>query len=199
MDATVQVLGQTVTITNGAGLLSSGEEVRLTYEPNRAGTYAGIIDVTISGPDPSDISAEAAQVFGFETNPTTVSGRETASVIYTGDFQAVGTFGAAQGIEYDAIVTINVDFRNTGNADVDIDGRLSGNNVDFTATNLVLSGNGFSGALACDLGCNNAGGTRLDATFYGPNADEIGGVAAIDITVGGTPYDGFGAFVINDD
>lgn len=195
LDGTIEIYGQTVTITNGAGALSSGEEVRLTYEPNRSGTYAAAIDASVSSLN--DINGEGAYVLGFETNPNTITARTSGVTTYRGDFQAsTAADGVNVGTEYQGGITVVVDFVDD-DADFTLDGTLGASTpVDLGATGLDISGNGIAGDLTCTSGCENAGNSAVDATFYGPNADELGGVLSIDIEVDGNDFEGVGTFII---
>ncbi|MGJ8588836.1 MAG: hypothetical protein ACSHXW_11835 [Yoonia sp.] len=48
----------------------------------------------------------------------------------------------------------------------------------------------------CTTGCTGAA-SEVDATFYGPNANKLGGDLAIDTTATGFgPYDGVGTFIL---
>lgn len=197
LDGTITIFGgPEVTITDGQGVLASGETVTVTYEPNRTLTYAAAIEVSVGSMD--GINGEAAYVFGFETDPATIEGRTGGTVTYRGDFQSFGSLGGAPNsdTEYAGGMTVGVDFTGTGNATVALDGQIGGTqNVDMGGT-MGLDGNRFAGGLTCVTGCVNTG-SEIDATFYGPNADELGGVLAIDITVTGVgDYDGVGTFIL---
>lgn len=199
LDGTIQIFGETVTITNGVGALATGEDVRLTYEPNRSGTYAAAVDATVSNATGGTLNGESAYVFGFETNPDAIAARTTGSLTYTGDFQA--TLSADQAntqTEYEGGITVVVDFVGD-DADFTLDGVLAGaTDVDLTATGLDIAGNGIAGGLNCTLGCSGgAGSSDVDATFYGPDADELGGVLTVDIEVDGNDFDGVGTFIIS--
>lgn len=196
-DGSVYVFGEMVTITNGRGDLETGEEVRITYDPNRSETYAGILDITISSN--SDINGEAAYVFGFETDPANIDAR-SGSLIYSGAFLAQGSIDNSldTSTEFEGPITVTVDFEGVGSAGVLIEGRLNNaSDADLTG-NLALDGNGFSGDIFCASDCDNPGASEIDATFYGPDADELGGVIAVNITVDGAVYHGAGGFVIAD-
>lgn len=197
LNGTIEIFGQTVTINNGVGALTSGEEVRLTFEPNRSGTYAAAIDATVSNATGGSINGESAYVMGFETNPTAVDSR-TGTLTYTGDFQATTSADQANTqTEYEGAITVVVDF-NANDADFTLDGVLAGSeDVDLEATGLDIADNGIAGGLNCTLGCSGGAGTSaVDATFYGPDVDELGGVLTIDIEVDGNDFDGVGTFII---
>ena len=198
-DGTLEIFELTVDIENGVGTLPGpgGEEVRITYNPNRSETYAGILDITVGGDDAGDINGAGTYVFGFETNPSQVDAR-SGSLIYSGDFVALGSLdgNVDTSTEYEGAMTVTVNFNGAGTAGVAINGRLNDADDATLSGSLGLSGNGFSGGLTCSAGCNNGGGSSVDATFYGPNAIELGGVVAVDITVGGHTYDGVGTFIL---
>lgn len=194
LDGTMEILGETVTIVDGVGELTTGEEVRLTYETNRAGTYAAAIDATVSSMN--GINGETAFVVGAETRASTISARTTGTLTYVGDFQATGSVGGVNTqTEYEGGITVVVDFA-SDDADFTLDGVLDGStDVDLEGTGLDISGNGISGDLDCDLGCSGSA-SEVDATFYGPDANELGGVLIIDVTANGDTYEGVGNFVI---
>jgi hypothetical protein len=199
LDGTITIFGNSapITLTNGQGVLASGETVTLTYEPNRTGAYAAAIEASVGSLN--DINGEAAYVFGFETDPATIAARSGGTVTYTGDFQSFGSLAGAPNsdTEYAGGMIVGVDFTGTRNATVALDGQIGGTqDVDMSGT-MGLVGNGFFGDLNCNTaGCTN-NGSEIDATFYGPNADELGGVLAIDITVTGVgTYDGVGTFIL---
>ncbi|WP_341366006.1 hypothetical protein [Yoonia sp. BS5-3] len=194
LDGTIEIFGETVTITDGVGSLTTGEEVRLTYEDSRSGTYAAAVEASVSSLN--DINGEGAYVFGFETNPTTVDAR-TGSLTYVGDFQATGSVGGSTTqTEYEGGLTVVVNF-DSDEADFTFDGVLDGStDVDLGGDGLDIVGNQISGDLGCDLGCSGSA-SEVDATFYGPDVDELGGVLIIDVSVTGVgTYDGVGTFVI---
>ncbi|MDX8353490.1 transferrin-binding protein-like solute binding protein [Cognatiyoonia sp. IB215182] len=198
IDGRIEIFGQSVDITNGAGTLPTGENVVVIFEPGRAGTYAAALEVQVSA-GTGTINGEQAYVFGFETNPSQIAARTSGRATYSGDFQAFGSIDGSSNTqtEYEGQITIVVDFTGSGNADVDLDGTLNGaTNVDLSADNLPISGNGFTGSLACAAGCSG-GGSSIDATFYGPDAVEVGGVLDIDVSVSGDDFDGVGTFVID--
>lgn len=198
---TVEIFGQTVTITNGVGDLVTGEEVRITFDtsPGRIGTYAGILDINVSGPDAGDINGEGTYVFGFETDPAQVDAR-TGSLLYSGEFLAQGSLANSvdTSTEYQGAIDVAVNFAGIGSANVTLNGTVAAADPATLTGTLGLSGNGFAGGLGCTAGCPAAGGSTIDATFYGPDAIELGGVIAVDITVNGKTYDGVGSFILTD-
>ena len=196
---TVQIAGETVAITNGTGTLSSGETLAITFEPDRSGTYAGALEISIAGASGTAINGENAFVFGFETDPDSISNRTSGQLEYTGGFQAFGSLNNADntGTEYEGEMTILVDFAGAGTADVTMDGQLNGTTAaDLTGT-VDIVGNGFAGGLTCAAGCTN-NGSAISGGFFGPDADEVAGVVGVDIQVGGDEFDGVGSFVLTD-
>lgn len=195
-DGTLEIFGLTVDIENGVRTLGTGEEVRITFD-QRSGTYAGVLDVTVGGTNPGDINGAGSYVFGFETNPAQVDARN-GSLVYSGEFVVVGSLNNSldTGTEYEGAMSVTVNFDGGGTAGVSINGRLNDAANATLSGNLGLNGNGFAGGLNCSAGCDDSGGSSVDATFYGPNAIELGGVVAVDITVGGDTYDGAGTFIL---
>lgn len=196
---TVQIGGETVTITNGSGTLSTGETVIATFEPDRAGTYSGVLDVSIIGTSSGAIDGENAFVFGFETDPDVIAGRPVGSLEYTGGFQAFGSLNGDDdtSTEYEGDITILVDFADGGGADVALNGQLNGTTEADLGGTFSLSDNGFSGDLACTSGCSDDA-SSISAGFYGPDADEVSGVLGLGFTAGGDEFDGVGSFVLTD-
>ncbi len=57
--------------------------------------------------------------------------------------------------------------------------------------------NGQLAATVTGLTVRGVTASEVDATFYGPNANELGGDLAIDTTATGFgPYDGVGTFIL---
>lgn len=198
-NGTLRIFGQTVPVTNGAGTLSGGEEVRVFYDDGRSGDYAGVIDIVVTGSDGiNDIDGETTYVFGFETNPGQM-GAVSGGATFEGGFQVAGFLNGdpLDPEEYEGSITVEVLF-NGEDADVTLEGDLGITPVDLSGSGLAINGNSFTGTLTCDLGCTGNGGT-VDATFYGPSAAEVGGVLSVDLTdLGGgmDDFDGVGGFVI---
>ncbi|KQI73214.1 hypothetical protein AN191_04845 [Loktanella sp. 5RATIMAR09] len=203
LNGTITIFGEPdpITITNSTGTLSSGQEVVLTYEPNRSGTWAAAIEASADSFNRAD-AMQSAYVFGFETNPTTVATGVTGTSTYTGVFQAQGSLNGANNTdtEFAGGMGVVVNFAGTGTASVDLlDAQINGvgTEVDMDGQ-FNLAGNGFNGGLGCaSSGCSGTG--QIDATFYGPNADELGGVLTFDVAVSGQgTFDGVGTFILED-
>jgi hypothetical protein len=202
LDGTITILGEPnpIRITNGTGTLSSGQEVVLTYETNRSGTWVAAVEASADSFNGAE-ATQTAYVFGFETNPTTVATGVTGTSTYTGDFQSFGSLNGANNVdtEFAGGMNVVVNFTGAGTASVDLtDARINGvgTEVDMDGQ-FGLAGNGFTGSLACDFGCSGSG--EIDATFYGPNADELGGVLTFDVAVSGQgAFDGVGTFILRD-
>ena len=194
-NGSVNIFGENVEIENGRGELSTGEEVRITYEPARSGAYAGIVDISVGGSFAGAQNGTGTYVFGFETDPTEVDAR-TGSLIYTGTFQAQGSMNGNTNTsaEYAGDITITADFGGDQDVDVLIDGAVNGIGADLSGT-FGLNGNGFAGDLTCKPSCGS--GSEIDGNFYGPNAAEVGGVVAVNLELaGGNQYSGAGGFVL---
>ncbi len=206
---TVQIFGETVTITNGVGLLpSNGQTVNVIFDPSRSGTYAGAVAAVSYGSQQPGISGpldgETHTVFGFETNPDTISGFDavTGNVTYQGGFLANGIVtnsgGPAYGTELEGDIMITANFatnRASGTLDGTYNNGTSDIDVDLALGSTPITSNGFAGTLTCTAPCSST--SEIDATFYGPDADELGGVLALDVTpTAGEQYDGAGTFII---
>ncbi len=194
LDGTIEIFGQNVTITDGSGNLTNGEQVVLTYEPNRSGQYVAAIEVSVGST--TGINGEGAYLIGFETSPSIIDDR-SGSVTYNGGFQATGSLdGVNTQTEYEGGISVEVNF-SSNDADFTLTGNFDGSSpVNLDGNGLPILGNGIAGGLNCTSGCSGTG-SAVDATFYGPNAQELGGVLSIDISVGGDAYDGVGTFIIN--
>jgi hypothetical protein len=185
LDATISMFGEEVTITNGIGTLLNGNIVTLEYDPSSNGTYAGAFSA--ANHDAGTYVGETAYVFGFETDPAKM--QTSGTVEYSGGFLANGLAGGSE-VAYEGTITIDVNF--AGSATGTLDGVLDGStDLDLDLDNGALSGNGITANLNCDTSCSTSTST-LDGTFYGPNAEELGGVLAIDTNV----FEGAGTFVI---
>ncbi len=195
-NGTIQIFGETVTITNGAGNLSGGEDVQVIYETDRSGTYAAALEVSVSGTGMGAVNGEGAYVFGFETDPTELAALTSGSATYEGGFQVAGVVDdGASTAEYEGTITVTADFLNDL-ADVELDGTFDGGtDIDMEGTDLAIATSGFAGALSCTSGCS-ASSSNVDATFYGPDGAELGGVLGIGFTAGAADYDGVGTFII---
>ncbi len=212
-NGTVTIFGVPVTITDGFGQLSTNDQiVDVFYDSTRSGTYVGAIQVVSYGAmDPSatgpTIDGETHYVFGFETDPATIDNRPNGSAIYDGEFVASGNatqngnpIGAADGVDMDGDLTITVSFANTNTVsavldDATYDAGGTPITFDLVMTSTAFSGNDFSGNLTCGAGCSTST-SSIDGTFYGPNAEELGGVLALDVTSGTYGYEGVGTFII---
>ncbi len=195
LNGTITIFGEPVTITNGVGNLTTNEEVVLTYEPNRTGTYVAAIEVSVGSID--GINGEVAYVFGFETNPNTIA-QTGGTTTYVRDFQVAGRVADANTeTEYEGQISVEVNFVDD-DADFTLLGNFDGSSVvNMSGNGLDIVDNSIAGRLDCTTGCVGPGSSAVDATFYGPNADELGGVLAIDITVTGVgEYDGVGTFIL---
>jgi hypothetical protein len=191
LNATIFIFGEEVPITGGTGTLSNGNIVTLEYDPSRNETYAGAFSA--ANHDAGTYVGEAAFVFGFETDPADM--RETGTAEYSGGFLANGVMGGSE-VAYEGAITIDVVFDGgvTGTLDGELDGGPleGGSDMDMTLSGGAISGNNITAGLACGPGCSDASGSTLDATFYGPNAEELGGVLAINTD----QFDGAGTFII---
>ncbi|KJZ20039.1 transferrin-binding protein-like solute binding protein [Loktanella sp. S4079] len=188
LDAELELFGETVTVTNGSGRMSDGKDVAVIYEEDRAGQFVAPIEVTVFDAT-GGVFGETGLVVGTETPASDIP---SGTATYTGDFLAIGQIVGAEA-EYQGAISLDVDF--SGN----VDGTLNGDVND--STNVILSldaasvsENGFSGDLICTSGCTTSA-SSLDATFYGPSAEEIGGVTALEFD----QFEGVGTFIATDD
>lgn len=186
LNGTFEINGNLVDINTGEAVVG-GQTFTLIYEPNRSREYAGAIEIVVETNGIRD--GETHFVFGFETNPNNLP---SGSATYAGDFQVAGLLNGSDA-EYEGGISFDVDF--LGN----VTGELLGESAPFENVGLELTevpvvSNGFSGHLNCTSGCSGNAG-NLDATFYGPNAEELGGVIAVEFG----EYTGAGTFIIDRD
>lgn len=197
LNGTIQVAGEQVTITNGAGMTSGGDTVAVTYDAGRSGTYAGALEVRVEGAG-SALASENVFVFGFETDPVNIALRNSGSLTYTGGFEGNGVLGATE-TAYNGTITLTADFTGSGSVSGSLDGVLGGaTDVDMSMPSAGISGNGFGGDLNCTMGCTNDGGAEgtINGVFYGPDAEEVGGILVFDFEVGADSFIGAGNFVL---
>lgn len=207
IDGSVRIFGETVSISNGRGTLN-GQDVRVEIDRSSAGAFAVPVSVVSYGPNlinPADPGGETGFVAGFETNASVLNARpDGGSVAYTGGFAALGVLqdgGVSQNNELEGDIVVNVSFGASDTASVTIDGNSQNSiggstSVDLSLASAPISGNGFGGGLTCAGGGCDGTGSAIDATFYGPDAEEVGGVIAVNITRGGDTFEGVGTFVI---
>ncbi|WP_394177753.1 transferrin-binding protein-like solute binding protein [Yoonia maritima] len=183
LNGSLEISGETVAITDGSGKLGD-QDVTLIFEPERSGKYAGAVEIVVF--DGGELTGETHYVFGTETNAGNLP---SGSATYTGGFQALGQIGGGDA-NYEGGATFVADFN--GNVDGTLDGMLNGETpVELSLDAAPVSGNGFSGELICSAGCTTSSST-VDATFYGPSAEELGGVLALQFD----EFEGVGTFII---
>lgn len=195
LNGTITIFGEVVPITNGQGTLDNTYTVTVVYEADRSGDYVAAFEAVAL--DGSEYVGEEAYIVGFETRPSAVAAQTGGSAVYTGDFVAHG-LASGNEAEYEGGVVFTVNF-NDNNAAGTFDGGLNGgagnggSDVDLAMGTTSFSGtNNFNGTLTCAAGCSGSAGT-VDAAFYGPDADEIGGVIAVDFD----GFEGAGSFIIS--
>jgi hypothetical protein len=196
INGTIEIDGQNVTITNGSGTVPGGPSVAVNYDPDLSGTYAGVLEITVA--DGGAVIGENTIVFGFESNPTEITGRTSGSLTYVGDFQAFGHFDGAPQTEYAGAMTLVANFSGSGTVSGSLSGQVNGAvDVNMNINSTPISGNEFSPTLSCTT-CGTTNDGQIIGNFYGPNADEVGGVMTFDFTVSGDPFIGSGSFVLTD-
>lgn len=213
--AVVVLFGEQVQITNGEGMLANGQAVRIVFDAETAGDYAGAVQVlsyaAFENPTPVDpVNGEAQYIFGFMTDPAAINGRISGGVSYAGDITAMGlaringvAAGDPTGTELDGAITVLVNFNDdwaSANLDANYTVGARTIDVDLSMPATAFAGNTFAGDLNCQNESVCTASSALDAAFFGPNGEEIGGVISIDTThdVGGDIYgfEGAGSFVI---
>ena len=195
LNGSITIFGEVVQITNGQGTLANTNTVNVVYEPERSGDYVAAFEAVAL--DGNNYVGEEGYIVGFETRPSAVAAQTGGSVVYTGDFVANG-LAARSEAEYEGGVVFTVNFNDNTVAGT-FDGGLNGgagsggSDVDLAMGATSFSGNNnFNGSLTCADGCDGSAGT-VDAAFYGPAADEIGGVIAVDFD----GFEGAGTFIIS--
>jgi len=127
-------------------------------------------------------------VIGFETAPGS-DALTTGSATYQGDVEGFSNVGDLSESDLDGGFTLNASF-----ADSQIDGRVilspfdtafGRGTADFDLAPTDITGNGFAGGLtvtACSFEVCT-GDAEIAGAFFGPNADEVGGVITFDLDV----------------
>ncbi len=148
-----------------------------------------------------DEITNAFSVTGFETDPNVIA-MNTGAVTYTGGVDGLNDNNG--GGFFDGTFILNASF-----ADSTVDGAFAltsfdtafgEGSVDLDLAPTSITGNGFAGDLTvgdCSFdACTSA--SEIGGVFYGPNAEEVGGIMSVDITVtdGGVSdqVNGTGAF-----
>ncbi len=208
-------LGETVMISGGEGTLTNGQTVRLFYDPSAAGSYVGAAQLAAyaaleTTPPANPINAEAHYLFGFLSDPDVINARISGAVRYSGDIVATGfvtTNGVASadltGTELDGAINLTVNFDDdwvTGDLSATYTADTQIVPIDLSLPHTAFSGNTFAGAFECATTGGCASATEMNAGFFGPSADEVGGVLQIetvhDIGEDRYQFSGAGSFVI---
>lgn len=137
-------------------------------------------------------NTEGFLITGFETDPDAIAAlAPTGEVTYLGTLRGAGTLFEGEDLEnaviFSGVTTITADFGTgtvSGSTDlvVGLDGDLDVT-LDFNGAD--ITGNGFSTDLNvadCTAGLACTTDSQLAGVFYGPDANELGGLAAIDVT-----------------
>ncbi len=214
-DALAEFLNESIAINGGEGALANGQTVRLFYDPSTAGAYAAAVQLAAyaaleGAPPPDPANAEAHFLFGFLSDPDVIDARISGTVRYAGDIAANGLVridgvgaGDPTGTELDGSINITVNFADdwiTGDisATYTVDAQTVG--VDLALPHTAFGGNTFAGTFICASATQCSSDTQMDAGFFGPSADEVGGILEIDTTneIEGEEYQfvGAGSFVI---
>lgn len=196
----ISVNGERITISDSLGVTSDGNNVQVFYEPMDSGIYAGAVDVLISDGTSGAQISENAFVFGFETSPDAIAGRTTGTLTYVGGYQASGSLGG-EFSEFDGTMTLTADFDGAGSVAGELSGEVSGGGrIEMSFGSLDISGSGFSGDIACDSGCSGVSAGEIAGAFYGPDAEEVGGVLAFEFEddTSSDDFAGAGTFVLTD-
>jgi hypothetical protein len=214
-DALADFLDESITMNGGEGTLANGQTVRLFYDPSAAGAYAAALQLATyaaleGAPPPDPANAEAHFLFGFLSDPDVIDARISGTVRYAGDIAANGlvridgiSAGDPTGTELDGSINITVNFADdwiTGDisATYTVDAQTVG--VDLALPHTAFGGNTFAGTFICASAVNCVSDTQMDAGFFGPSADEVGGVLEIETTneIQGEEHQflGAGSFVI---
>lgn len=217
-DAVVQAFGEEITVTGGEGTLSNGQTVRIFFDPDAMGDYAGTAQIVTYGalenPLPLDpINGESHVLFGFLTDPEIVEKRVAGNVEFVSDLAAFGQVSVngtpaevTGGVEFDGAIEVQVNFgSNWMSAQLQgtfqADDQTIGVALEMDPT--AFRGNTFGGDFRCANGAGCTTNTSLDGGFYGPNAEELGGVVSLNTqhAVGATTYgfQGSGSFVATPD
>jgi len=193
-------------ILSGRLTLANGQDVDI-FEFLGA-DYARIVGVNTFAEDgvSDPLNLEGAFIVGLETDPDDLLTEGTAT--YAVDFEGYGVLDIDNGttivneVFLEGVGIVEVDFAAaTVGATLDggvvadeLDGELDGETgpsdddfIDFTGTlePVAISGNSFSGdlAVACSGGATCTSDSVIGGAFFGPNAEEVAGLVAVDIVV----------------
>lgn len=187
-------LGNGTITWNGSGytLDGSGDWLIDSYS---AGTYGDVINFyDYSGPE-----YDGMLVYGFETSPDAIANL-TDTLIYQGYFEGWGmaTDGEGNITEVGSYLGGNMTMTaimSAGTVSGDIAAEtypdfLAGLEGDFVTVDMSfagdIDGNGFQTSLSidgCDAGFTCTGSGDISGVFFGPNAEETGGLGFVDLTV----------------
>lgn len=208
-DLTVTLDGETFEVVSSSLPVGNDQEINFYPVSASADVFSALYSFRTYGDDIGQeggdvgIDTEGFFVFGFETNPETVAAT-TGNVTYSGTFEnAVIHLDADDGV-------IEVDLPDQGTIvltssfdDQTISGVLNGylvsERTDFTGTfdDVAITDGGFSSeyVTTCAI-CVVGSGGQIEGTFFGDAAQELSGVATIDIEItDGNSYVGAGGYV----
>ncbi|SFS12004.1 transferrin-binding protein-like solute binding protein [Yoonia litorea] len=212
LNADVEIEGATVTLVYDSaedesfGSLSNGQELGAYI--NASGQFVSLINVfTYEDPPDDGFDSEGTFAAGFETDPSSLP-TFAGTTDYTGTLLGFANVVDQNGnlIEQEVLLT--------GDAAIAVrfaDGRVGGS-VDTQATGLALTylddvlvltetdiaGNGFSTDASTLQNCGGCTSESLvGGAFFGANAEELGGILALDVTnaAGTQQVIGVGGFI----
>lgn len=198
--------GERIDFDGANARLANGEDASSGSLTSRNGVFVGVVQVSgavdVPGAARLRPNTEWRFLSGFETDPAVI-GPLAGTVVYAAALSGQGLLLSGPqgvpisdgGIGGSARLTVNLD-ANTVDADlvarigVEPGGFESGfvaERFDLTLADAPIAGNGFQGPLTvgCDVGLTCTGGGEMGAAFFGPTAEEIGGLAAIDVVLSG--------------
>ena len=162
-------------------------------------TYVSAVAFYTYDDSKTGFDTEAVTLIGFETNPANLpSGFTTysASGDGYGNFLEAGSV-TEQEVQFYIDAFLDVDFDSLqvdGDIYLELDTAGESRIADLRMVSTDLQGNGFDTTAVCLNGCSGSS-SLVGGAFYGPNAEEIAGLLALDISDGTKRFVGAGAFL----
>lgn len=201
---TVTIDGQEISFVDGQAIGPNGEVYRgqLTFD-GVTGRISAFEDVE------GTVGETYRAVFGLETNPATIDAL-TGQVTYVTDLNASGVVSPAQNnltaASLFGSLSLTADFGTgivNGQGDgsivvsdgsTDITPAFGVAELDFAVAPGAIQGNGFVADLnvtSCGNGANCSSNSQIGGVFFGADAQEVAGLATLDITVTDANGDAF--------
>lgn len=190
---TVTFADETITFVEREAFRADGSSIR---SRTLDGNFAQVLEFN-SGASVNPVNEETVgyTIVGFETNPAEIAST-TGRVFYAGTSFYAGTVSDLDGNVLDdgfrgsTSAFFEADFGSgniTGSYTIDLEDETSVSREVFELelAPTAIIGNGFAGDLTvanCGAGFTCTSASEIGGVFYGPEADNIGGIVGFDIT-----------------